>query len=345
MEKKREKKKRKMEEEEDATTPPASSTEGGGGFKTMDESVATNIRSVIDPFIKRDTGNIILVVASSKSGKSTFITKVLLPIFKKSNGFITTFMSPNYDAEPIRAMIVENVIGKPNSPQDFKTDMLYDSKEWIFLKRGFDATYCGKIYGTRLELNDRYGEAKIVNDFRFVLALDDAIDIGGSLIRKVCMTWRNRNISWIQLVQDFTCIDCACRNSAPITVWGYENTPKRQKVIVEDYLAPFIPGANTREKMIQFVNMTKNKRFIFLNNEERIAIHLDTNTGVCTPLPELSTVADHEYSSAQILREPTNAVQDFSGGGILETLPVNEKKGGEQQQQGNKKKRKRNKTK
>jgi hypothetical protein len=244
-----------------------------------------------------------LVVGSSECGKSTFLSQVLLQIFKNSNGFITTFMSPSYDSLPIQKLILDSIsekhkarkrkeAGDTNNPLGFKLSDLYKSKEWLFTKRGFDPEYCYKIYNTRLKLYKNYGEADKVREFRFVLALDDEIDIGGALIRKVCLTWRNKGISWIQLVQDITNLDCAVRNSAPIVVFGHMNFPARRKQICEEYLSPYIPGMDIYEKMDFYSKLTSEKRFILMNHRLRKAFHIDTHTGVCTELPELSTAKD-----------------------------------------------------
>jgi energy-coupling factor transporter ATP-binding protein EcfA2 len=333
----------------------------------MDDRKAEVIRQVIEPQINRDSGNIIMVVGSSECGKSTLLAKVLLPIFKKSNGFITTFMSPNYDSIPMQELIIKTVEeNKKSNPSmtkeekamygnekdyfeqretkkkvragkvkglkkkrrkiddheqnpagssvhsamvvtpshagnqsgthglpNFKLDMLYKTKEWIFLKRGFDPAYCTKVYHLRLLLNKHYKESEKVREFRFVLALDDEIDIKGALIREVCLTWRNRNVSWIQLCQDISNFDCAVRNSAPLFFFGYSNFPQRREQIVRNYLAPFLIGSNVREKMDTFYNLTANKCFIFMNHRLRKAFHIDTQKGVVNELRELTVEADH----------------------------------------------------
>lgn len=269
----------------------------------MDESVAQSIRELVDPMINRNSGNILLVVGSSECGKSTLLAQVLFQIFKNSNGFITTFMSPSYDSLPIQKLILDSISDKQKAkrqkagesatnPLGFKLSDLYKSKEWLFTKRGFDAEYCYKIYNTRLKLYKNYGEADKVREFRFVLALDDEIDIGGALIRKVCLTWRNKGISWIQLVQDITNLDCAVRNSAPIVIFGHMNFPARRKQICEEYLSPYIPGIDIYEKMDFYSRLTSEKRFILMNHRLRKAFHIDTHSGVCTELPELSSAKD-----------------------------------------------------
>ncbi len=269
----------------------------------MEDSVGQAIQAVFDPMVNRHSGNIILIVGSSECGKSSILAKVLLPIFSNSNGFITTFMSPSYDSLPIQELVLNNLSEKrktkkaeknPGNPTGFKLSDLYKTKEWLFTRRGFDADYCHKIYNTRLKLYKNYGEADKVREFRFVLALDDEIDIGGSLIRKVCLTWRNKGISWIQLVQDITNLDCAVRNSAPIVFFGHMNFPARRRQICEEYLSPYIPGGDIFEKMDFYSRLTSEKRFILMNHRLRKAFHLDTHTGVVTELPELSTAADME---------------------------------------------------
>ena len=269
----------------------------------MDDRVGEAIQAVFDPMVNRNSGNIILIVGSSECGKSSLLAKVLFPIFCNSNGFITTFMSPSYDSLPIQELVLKNLSEKrkqkkaeknPGNPNGFKLSDLYKTKEWMFTRRGFDADYCHKVYNTKLKLYKNFGEAEKVKEYRFVLALDDEIDIGGSLIRKVCLTWRNKGISWIQLVQDITNLDCAVRNSAPIVFFGHMNFPARRRQICEEYLSPYIPGADIFEKMDFYSRLTSEKRFILMNHRLRKAFHLDTHTGVCTELPELSTAADME---------------------------------------------------
>lgn len=208
----------------------------------MEDAVGDRIRELFDPMVNRHSGNIILIVGSSECGKSSILAKVLLQVFKRSEGFTTTFMSPSYDSLPIQELV-------PDNPLGFQLKDLYKTKEWLFTRRGFDSQYCHKIYNMRLQLYKNYGEADKVREFRFVLALDDEIDIGGALIRKVCLTWRNKGISWIQLVQDITNLDCAVRNSAPIVFFGHMNFPARRRQICEEYLSPYIPGADIWEKM------------------------------------------------------------------------------------------------
>lgn len=265
----------------------------------MNPAHAQNIKSVVDPMIKREHGNIILIVASSETGKSTILAQVLFDIFKMSNGFLTTFMSPSYDSLPIQKMILENLTEKrkikkstTDNPLGFTMADLYKTKEWLFTKRGWDALYCRFIYNMRLRLYKNYGEADKVREFRFVLALDDCIDIGGSLIREICLTWRNKGISWIQLVQDITNLDCAVRNSAPIVFFGHMNFPIRRRQICEEYLAPYIPGHNLDAKVDLYSQLTANKRFILMNHRERKCYHLDTNSGRVTEMPELASTYD-----------------------------------------------------
>jgi len=208
------------------------------------------------PMIHKHTGNIILIVGSSECGKSSILAKVLLQVFKRENGFITTFMSPSYDSLPIQELVMKNISGKRKEKKAKKNP---ENPTGFVLK---------------LKLNKNYGEADKVREFRFVLALDDEIDIGGNLIRKVCLTWRNKGISWVQLVQDITCLDCAVRNSAPIVFFGHMNFPARRRQICEEYLSP------------------SEKRFILMNHRLRKAFHIDTHTGICTELPELSSTHD-----------------------------------------------------
>ena len=170
------------------------------------------------------------------------------------------------------------------------------------------------IHGMRLFLNKQYGESEQVRRFRFTLALDDAIDIKIGLIREVCLTWRNRGISWIQLVQDITNFDRAIRNSAPIMIFGYLNFPQRREQVVRDFLEGHLPGANVKEKMDSYLRLTENKCFIFINNFTRKALHLNTTTGEIKELRELTTIEDHatatieETNPQRLTKEGTSLV-------------------------------------
>lgn len=229
-------------------------------------------------------------------------------------------MSPNYDSLPLQELILKHAKGLKQSdraktkevetPQgvlqipDFKLEYLYKTDEWMFLKRGFDDSYCRLIYHMRLMLNKTHGESDKVRDFRFCLALDDEIDIRGSLIREVCLTWRNKNISWIQLVQDITNLDCAVRNSAPLFFFGYSNFPHRREQIVRNYLAPYLIGKDVKAKMDTFLRLTENKCFIFMNHRLRKAFHINTTSGDVTELRELTTQADHEGKASNETQDP-----------------------------------------
>ena len=277
--------------------------------KEIDPRVAQALQQAVDPMINRDSGNIILIVASSETGKSTILANVLLEILRKSNGFITTFMSPSFDSLPLQSLILRNLSEKrkvkkstDGNPTGFEMADLYKTKEWMFTKRGFDANYCRKIYNMKLQLNKHYGEADKVKEFRFVLALDDLIDIGGHLIREVCLTWRNKGITWIQLVQDITNLDCAVRNSAPIVFFGHLNFPMRRKQICDEYLSPYLPGVNIYEKMDLYARLTADKKFLLMNHRLRTCFHLDTQTGVVTELKELTTSQDHLNGTYQLQR-------------------------------------------
>jgi len=272
----------------------------------MEESVALSIRALIEPMFNTHTGNIWLIVGSSQCGKSTFLGNVLLPILCLSNGWLTTFMSPSYDSLPIQELILNQVAkskkgaastsnkGKDSHgiPTGFKPSFLYETKEWLFTKRGYDANYCKMIYNMRLLLYKNYGEADKVRDFRFVLCLDDEIDIEGKLIREVCLTWRNKGITWVQLCQDITNFDCSVRNSAPVVMFGRMNFPARIKKICEEYLNAYMPGTNIQEKMAFYQQLTENKDFILMNNQLNECWHINTHTGVCTQLPKLATTED-----------------------------------------------------
>lgn len=340
----------------------------------MDESVSARLRAAVEPHINRDSGNIIMIVASSEAGKSTLTTQVLMRILSKSNGFITSVMTPNYDSIPFQKLIMDNVkqdknggIPPPGASDDakkdsgvyyqatdeqsarrkpskkkrkklrqkgestakfdqfqsklpgggekgastntgnasglaglpnFKVSDIYKQDEWIFLKRGFDPEYCWKVYHMRLLLNKRYKETGKVREFRFALILDDEIDIKTGLIREVCLTWRNKGITWVQNVQDITNVDKACRNSAPLFFFGYSNFPERREYICRHYLAPFIPGATIPIKMDEFCRLTQNKCFIFMDHRQRKAYHLDTRTGNVTEMRELQQQAEHDGSLA-----------------------------------------------
>lgn len=279
-----------------------------------------------------------LMVGSSECGKSTMLANIILPEFSLSNGFITTFMSPNYDSLPIQQMIIKSLAtneqqkaqlskeaeavatGTGGGQLNFKIDDLYKTKEWIFTKRGFDRSFCEKVYAMRLLLNKHYGDSGKVRDFRFVLALDDEIDVGGALIRKVCLTWRNRNISWIQLVQDITNLDCAVRNSAPLVFFGFMNFPHRQEQIVRGYLEPYLPGANVKEKMAAYVKYTSNKCFIFMNHRLRKAFWLNTHTGDVQELRELAGVVNDtvdpakEKDAQRLTKEGTSDISEDEKG-------------------------------
>lgn len=265
-----------------------------------------------------------LIVGSSECGKSTLLAQVIFQVFKKSNGFITTFMSPSYDSLPIQKLILENLSEKrkakkkaassdKDNPLGFELDDLYKTKEWLFTKRGFDSNYCHKIYNMRLRLYKNYNDAEKVREFRFVLALDDEIDIGGHLIRKVCLTWRNKGISWVQLVQDITNLDCAVRNSAPIVFFGHMNFPHRRKQICEDYLSPYIPGADIWEKMDLYSKMTADKCFLLMNHRLRKCYHLNTHTGAVTELPELQTSKEHDVGFYQVQKTLAFESEPLSG--------------------------------
>jgi ABC-type oligopeptide transport system ATPase subunit len=282
----------------------------------MNESTAQKLIDAIDPQINRHTGNIILVIGSSQCGKSTLLANVLLKIFCRSKGFITTFMSPNYDSLPLQKLVIDslNISDDKKSKMiqeaddyakgsggslNLKLDDLYKSDEWIFTKRGFDPGYCMMIHGMRLLLNKHYGESEKVREFRFCLALDDAIDIKTGLIREVCLTWRNRGISWIQLCQDVTNFDRAVRNSAPVLFFGYLNFPQRREQIVRDFLEGHLPGADIKAKMDSYLKLTENKCFIMINNFTRKAMHLNTTTGEVKELRELTTIEDHARASIE----------------------------------------------
>lgn len=269
----------------------------------MDESVAEKLKTFMDQWIYRHTGNILLVIGSSECGKSTMLANVILPIFCYSNGFITTFMSHSYDSIPIKQMILKSladaekkkVVAKNSeNPEDiqFKPADMYKSKEWLFTRRGYDPDYIRRVYGLKLQLEKHYGSLEKTKDFRFVMALDDEIDIGGKFIRQVCQTWRNKGISWIQLVQDITNFDMAVRNSAALVMFGYINFPARREQIVRGYLEPYLPGLTVKEKMDSYKRFTENKCFIFMNHRERCAWRLDTHTGNIQELREQTCIVD-----------------------------------------------------
>jgi len=273
----------------------------------MEESTALAIRELIEPMFNTHTGNIWLIVGSSQCGKSTFLANVLLPILCLSKGWITTFMSPSYDSIPIQELILKQIAsskksesskgkGSDGNPTGFKLNDLYETGEWLFTKRGYDENYCKMIYNMRLLLYKNYGEADKVREFRFVLCLDDEIDINGGLIREVCLTWRNKGITWIQLCQDITNFDCSVRNSAPVVMFGRMNFPARIKKICEEYLNAYLPGANIHEKISFYQQLTENKDFILMNNQLNECWHIDTHTGVCTQLPKLATTEDMNAS-------------------------------------------------
>lgn len=276
----------------------------------MEESVGVALREFFNAQIHKHTGNVVMMVGSSECGKSTMYANVLLPTFSWSNGFITTFMCTNFDSLPIQIMLIKNMAideakrakllaeaqkmmtsGGKDGSLSFKLTEVNKVKEWIIARRGYDPDWIRKIYGLRLVLNKHYGDTERVRDFRFAIGLDDEIDIGGSLVRKVCLTYRNRNISFFQSVQDITNLDCAVRNSAPIVFFGYTNFPHRREQIVKGYLEPYLPGLRWQDKMVSLLNMTENKCFICMVHRTRSCYYLNTKTGAITQLPEIKNAA------------------------------------------------------
>lgn len=353
----------------------------------MDENAAQKLIAIIDPHINKESGNMIMVVGSSECGKSTLTCSVLMPILSKSNGFITSFMSPNYDSIPLQRLILKSkkedtkdVVWEPDEEKktykskkqkkvikggdvqakfdpkaekgvatntgnvngiaglpNFKISDIYKTTEWIFLKRGWDVNYAWKIYHLRLLLNKRYNESGEVRNFRFAMVLDDEIDLKTGLLRQICLTWRNRNITFVQNVQDITNLDTACRNSVQLFFFGYSNFPARREKIVKEYLAPFMSGANVQEKMDTFYRLTQNKCFVFVDNRKRQAYHIDTQTGSVQEIRELTDSADHALNIAKQpvgLEAPTmqnkpvitKTVHTQENGNVLEPLKKKRKK-------------------
>ncbi len=270
----------------------------------MEEEVALKLREAFDPHFERKSGNVFLMVGSSECGKSTMLANVLLPILSFENGFITTFMTKSFDSIPIQRMIIKDIT-KDKEKRDklltqidefmktgeggmhFKITDLHKSKNWVFSRRGYDPDFCKNIYGLKLALNKHYQESDKVLQFKYGIVLDDANDISGRLIREICQTWRNKGITYVQCVQDFTNLDLAIRNSAPLFLFGYLNFPSRRELAVRDYLEPYLLGANIREKMESYRKYTLNKCFLFVNHRKRECYHVNTTTGDFVKLEEV----------------------------------------------------------
>ena len=176
----------------------------------------------------------ILMIGSTRCGKTTALKHILDRYFKKHLGAIFS--------ESAKAPAYQHM-KYPNLPlaSCFIPELIKDS------------------YFINKDLKNYY-------DFLYVL--DDCPLIrGDKQLMKMLTIYRNSNVSAITCVQDPSMLTPTCRSNFNFVLLFHQNAADRTEFIVKNFLRGWLPtGMKLEEKMAWFQNATKDHHFLFLDN-------------------------------------------------------------------------------
>lgn len=179
------------------------------------------------------TGGIsILLVGSTRSGKTTLTKHLLHKTFKEH---IQLLMSPNIHA-PVYRDLDKNVI----TCADFKPEVIQE---------------CYQI------------NRKTDNHYDFLVILDDVVNkkFDKDLL-KLFTTHRNANVSAIQSIQSPILLNSAMRGNINIVMLGYMNSDESCEKVIRMFCYTSIEGKNIEEKIHKYKELTADHHWIIVNN-------------------------------------------------------------------------------
>lgn len=175
------------------------------------------------------------IVASSKSGKTTFLKYLLKKHF----------------AEDIKLFMTQS----PNSE-------IYDS---IKKECAFAGAYIPDMIRTCYLINKH-----TKNHYPFCVVVDDVTGVKNcKQMTKLLCLYRNSACSSVTIGQDFTMINSTGRANVNYIVLGYQNTDNRIEDNIKLFLRSYFPRSlSMEEKIAVYRRLTFDHHFIMINNLE-----------------------------------------------------------------------------
>jgi hypothetical protein len=179
-----------------------------------------------------ETGGVsILMVGSTRSGKTTILKHLVGKYFEKHLGVL---MSPNIHAPVYK--------GFPNC-----------SEAPEYIPRVIDEMY-------RINKDTK-------NHYPFLVVLDDVVNkkFDKDLL-KLFTVHRNAGVSGIQCIQSPILLNSAMRGNINIVMLGYMNSDESVEKVVRMFCYASIPGKNIEAKIHEYKRLTADHYWLLLNN-------------------------------------------------------------------------------
>lgn len=180
---------------------------------------------------EQDTGGMsILMVGSTRSGKTTILKHLLRKFFDKHIGVL---MSPNIHA-PVYT--------------------------------GFDLPQSSEYLP--VVINEMYKINKETkNHYPFLVVLDDVVTKKfDKELLKLFTVHRNAGISAIQCIQSPILLNSAMRGNINVVMLGYMNSDESCEKVIRMFCYASIPGRNIEAKIVEYKKMTSDHYWILINN-------------------------------------------------------------------------------
>jgi len=189
----------------------------------------------------------VIMVGSSRSGKTTGLRKLLTEYFGDK---MITLMTNSSQADIYREF--PDSMGKGGMVKA--------------------PCYIPKVLSEMYKIN-----SKCNNKYPFMVVLDDVVDTSmknDSQMRRLLTIYRNSNISAILSAQSSTILNSVGRTNAHFVFLFKLNTAEEIENAVKKFLSPYLPTTMKMSQKIQYYKqMTQDHHFFFINNLEGTCIH------------------------------------------------------------------------
>jgi hypothetical protein len=176
----------------------------------------------------------ILMVGSTRCGKTTALKHILDTYFKKHIGaiFSESARAPAY--------------------QDMK-----------YANLPLSSCFMPELIQDSYHIN-----REIKNHYNFLYVLDDCPLVrNDKQLTKLATIYRNSNISAICCVQDPTMLNTHTRGNFNFVMLFHQNTPSRTEIVVKNFLRGWLPTSmKLEEKMAWFQKTTEDHHFLLVDN-------------------------------------------------------------------------------
>lgn len=206
------------------------------------------IRDVLHLKLDKSTGSTVLLLGSSKRGKSTLMMRIYEDHFKPDKDAICTLFTDNPHLR------------------------LYKGDSRLLCTYGF-----GPRHAKYIQM-EHYLNVKTKNEYRFVNFIDDVVDKKNSpIISKMLLTYRNANITTVICLQYLFLFSKQNRANVNHTFVFGMNSAEDAESVVKNVLRPYFVamGLKRLDAMIHFYRIvTQDHGFIYLDNVEgKISFH------------------------------------------------------------------------